>query len=131
MNGWSRCIWTALLLVAGCLSLPQRMDVYDVRDFYLRKVGDPECAVATETAIAGDPHRIFRIASLGKLFFALAIHRMERAGRIDLDRDVRSVSRLNLPEEYGNVTLRDLLESRSGLPREFLNPWNPLDWHTD
>ena len=91
---------------------------------------DPECAVASDTAIAGDPHRIFRIGSIGKLFVELALRRMEVEGCLDLDRNVRSVSTLGLPPEYEAVTLRDLLENRSGLPREFLNPWNPLDWHT-
>ena len=118
------------LLAAGCATLPERADICSIRDFYLHGVRDPECAVATETGIAGEPHRIFRIASLGKLFVHLVFLRMEREGRLDLDRSVRSVSKFDLPPEYGAVTLRDLLENRSGLPREFLNPWNPLDWHT-
>ena len=120
----------AALFAAGCATLPERADVEGIRAFYLHEVGDPECAVATETAIAGDPHRIFRIASLGKLYVHLALLRMEREGRLDLDRSVLSASKLDLPPEYGTVSLRDLLENRSGLPREFLNPWNPLDWHT-
>ena len=90
----------------------------------------PECAVVSDTAIAGDPNRIFRIGSLGKLFVELALRRMEGEGRLDLNRSVRAVSTLGLPPEYDSVTLRDLLKNRSGLPREFLNPWNPLDWHT-
>ena len=118
------------LLAAGCATLPERVDICSIRDFYLHGVRDPECAVATEAGIAGEPHRIFRIASLGKLFVHLALLRMEREGRLDLDRSVLSASKLDLPPEYGTVSLRDLLENRSGLPREFLNPWNPLDWHT-
>lgn len=120
----------ALMIAAGCATLPERADVEDVRDFYLNEVGDPECAVATETGFSGDPHRIFRIASLGKLYVHLALLRMERDERINLDADVRSSSSFRLPQEYGAITLRDLMENRSGLPREFLNPWNPLDWHT-
>ena len=119
-----------LAAISGCAVLPEKPDVDDVRAFYLHEVRDPECAVASDKAIAGDPHRIFRIASLGKIFVDLALHRMEREGRIDLGRSVRSASRFDLPPEYEAVTLRDLLENRSGLPREFLNPWNPLDWHT-
>ena len=119
-----------LAAISGCAVLPEKPDVDDVRTFYLHEVRDPECAVASDKAIAGDPHRIFRIASLGKIFVDLALHRMEREGRIDLGRSVRSASRFDLPPEYEAVTLRDLLENRSGLPREFLNPWNPLDWHT-
>ncbi len=120
----------AALFAAGCATLPEKADVEGIRSFYLHEVGDPECAVATETAIAGDPHRIFRIASLGKLYVHLALLRMEREGRIDLDASVRAASHLDLPPEYGAVTLRDLITGNSGLPREFLNPWNPLDWHT-
>ena len=117
------------LAAAGCAAVPEAVDEGGVRRFYLEEVRDPECAVASDSAIAGDPHRIFRIASLGKLFVELALRRMETAGRINLDRTVRSVSRFDLPPEYDALTLRDLMENRSGLPREFLNPWNPLDWH--
>ena len=119
-----------VLIAAGCVTFPENADVESIRSLYLHEMGDPECAVATETAIAGDPHRIFRIASLGKLYVHLALLRMEREGRLNLDARVRAVSKFELPPEYDAVTLRDLLSGRSGLPREFLNPWNPLDWHT-
>ena len=126
-----KVLWLPFLILAhGCVTFPERADLGGIRDFYLNEVGDPECAVASDEEIAGDPHRIFRIASLGKLFVDLALRRMDAEGRIDLDRSVRSVSKLDLPPEFDSVTLRDLLENRSGLPREFLNPWNPLDWHT-
>ena len=123
-------ICSLFLLTAGCASLPERADVGGIRDFYLHEMHTPECAVASERALAGDPHRIFRIASLGKLFVELALCRMEAEGRLDLTRTVRSCAPFDLPPEYDSVTLRDLLENRSGLPRDFLNPWNPLDWHT-
>ena len=118
------------ILLVGCATLPEQADLGSIRNFYLHGMRDPECAVASNAAIVGDPHRIFRIGSLGKLFIELALRRMEKEGRLDLDRSVRSASTLDLPSEYEAVTLRDLLENRSGLPREFLNPWNPLDWHT-
>ena len=119
-----------ILIAAGCATLPEVADVDGIRAFYRHEVGDPECVVATENGLAGDPHRIFRIASLGKLYVHLALLRMEREGRLDLDVSVRAVSKFALPPEYDAVTLRDLLSGRSGLPRDFLNPWNPLDWHT-
>ena len=126
-----KVLWLPLLILAhGCVTFPERADLGGIRDFYLNEVGDPECAVASGDAIAGDPHRIFRIASLGKLFVELALRRMEAEGRIDLDSSVRAASKLDLPPDFDAVTLRDLLGNRSGLPREFLNPWNPLDWHT-
>ena len=92
------------MALAGCATLPERADVDGIRAFYLHEVGDPECAVATETAIAGDPHRIFRIASLGKLYVHLALLRMEREGRIDLGASARAASHFDLPPEYAAVT---------------------------
>ena len=130
MGAWTRVALAALSVASGCATLPDNPDVAAVRNFYLHEVRDPECAVASDKAIAGDPHRIFRIASLGKLFVEMALRRMEREGRLDMDASVRSVSKLGLPPEYDAIALRELLENRSGLPREFLNPWNPLDWHT-
>ena len=50
-------------------------------------------------------------------------------GAIDLDAPVTRYSKYSLPPEFGSVTLRDLLSHRSGLPIDFLNPWNPLAWH--
>ena len=126
----SHLLFPLFLLTVGCATLPERADVDGVRNFYLHGMRDPECAVASERALAGDPHRIFRIASLGKLFVEVALCRMEAAGRLDLTRTVRSCTAFDLPPAYDTVTLRDLLENRSGLPRDFLNPWNPLDWHT-
>ena len=126
----ARVVLAAAAFVVGCATLPEVADVDGIRAFYRHEVGDPECVVATENGLAGDPHRIFRIASLGKLYVHLALLRMEREGRLDLDVSVRAVSKFALPPEYDAVTLRDLLSGRSGLPRDFLNPWNPLDWHT-
>lgn len=120
----------AAALFSGCSSIPENATADSIRDFYLNEVGDPECAVVTESTIVGDPHRIFRVASLGKLYVHLALIRMARRGEIDLDKSVRSVSKFDLPIEYDKVTLRDLIDGKSGLPREFLNPWNPVAWHT-
>lgn len=121
---------SAAAVMHGCAAIPANASAESIRDFYLNEVGDPECAVVTESAMSGDPHRIFRVASLGKLYVHLALVNMERRGAIDLDLGVRSVSKFDLPPEYESVTLRDLLDGKSGLPREFLNPWNPVDWHT-
>ena len=126
----ARVVLVAVFFAAGCATLPEVADVDGIRAFYRHEVGDPECAVATENTLAGDPHRIFRIASLGKLYVHLALLRMEREGRLNLDVSARAVSKFELPPEYDAVTLRDLLSGRSGMPRDFLNPWNPLDWHT-
>ena len=124
------------LALAGCTTWPG-LDSDDpadeIRRFYVEQVGDPSCSVAIvrggRISFAGDPHTIYRIGSLTKLFVAEAIRRLAAKGEIDLDAPVTRYSRYSLPEEYGSVTLRDLMLHRSGLPMDFLNPWNPLAWH--
>lgn len=125
-----------VLALAGCTTWPT-LDSPDpaeeIRRFYVEQVGDPSCSVAIirdgKVSFAGDPHAIYRIASLTKLFVAEAIDRLAAKGAIDLDAPVTRYSRYALAPEYGSVTLRDLLEHRSGMPMDFLNPWNPLAWH--
>jgi CubicO group peptidase (beta-lactamase class C family) len=65
----------------------------------------------------------FRLASLTKLFTQVAILRLVDQGRIDLDAPLRTY-RSSLQAEWADeVTIRDLLAFRSGLPRE----WNVAD----
>jgi CubicO group peptidase (beta-lactamase class C family) len=124
------------LALAGCTTWPT-LDSPDpaeeIRRFYVEQVGDPSCSVAIirdgKASFAGDPHAIYRIASLTKLFVAEAIARLAAKGVIDLDAPVTRYSRYALAPEYGSVTLRDLMEHRSGMPMDFLNPWNPFAWH--
>ena len=129
-----------LLLVAalfsGCATLPSldsRNPAEEIRRFYVEQVGDPSCSVAIVrpdgASFAGDVHTIYRIGSLTKFFVAEAIERLAARGAIDLDAPVTRYSKYSLPPEFGSVTLRDLLSHRSGLPIDFLNPWNPLAWH--
>lgn len=108
-------------------------------DFYVSDGNDDTCVVAvacgageTVFACAGDAdeHSLYRIASLSKLFFAPVLLKLHERGRINLDRPVSAYSKLALPPECARVTLRDLLENQSGLPREFLTPWNPVDMWT-
>ena len=125
-----------VLALVGCTTWPT-LDSPDpaeeIRRFYLEQVGDPSCSVAIirdgKVSFAGDPHAIYRIASLTKLFVAEAIGRLAAKGVIDLDAPVTRYSKYELAPEYGSVTLRDLMEHRSGMPMDFLNPWNPLAWH--
>lgn len=127
---------TACLLVAGCTTWPaldSPNPAEEIRRFYVEQVGDPSCSVAIvrggAAAFAGDPHAIYRIGSLTKLFVRVALERLAARGEIDLDAPVTRYSRYALAPAYGTVTLRDLLEHRSGMPMDFLNPWNPLAWH--
>ena len=109
-------------------------------DFYVSDGDDDTCVVGVARGDAGeavfgcaggaDEHSIYRVASLSKLFLAPVLLKMHAEGRLDLDRPVTSCTNLDLPPECARVTLRDLLENKSGLPREFLTPWNPVDMWT-
>ena len=133
-----------LAFAAGCTTMRDRLaDAHTPRevaqvaaDFYVSDGGDDTCVVAVACgesepvfACAGgaNEHSLYRIASLSKLFFAPVLLKLHERGRINLDRPVTAYSKLDLPPECARVTLRDLLENQSGLPREFLTPWNPVD----
>ncbi len=125
-----------ILALAGCVSLPRLRSedpAEEIRRFYVEKMGDPSCSVAVvrggKASFAGDPHAIYRIGSFTKLFVVEALERLAAKGAIDLDAPVTRYSRYALAPEYGSVTLRDLMTHRSGMPRDFLNPWNPVAWH--
>lgn len=137
----------ACVLFAGCATFEDRLSAMDspaeiaqaTADYLVRVVGDESCAVAIATregnvfcGAAGhaNEHSLFRIASLTKFFVEESFLRLHAAGRLDLDRPVTCYSKMDLPPECARVTLRDLLRNRSGLPREFLHPWNPVDMFT-
>ena len=133
---WLFAIACGVLALAGCTTWPTLESpepAEEIRRFYVEEVGDPSCSVAIirngETSFAGDPHAIYRVGSLTKLFVAEALERLAAKGAIDLDAPVTRYSKYSLAEEYGNVTLRDLMLHRSGMPMDFLNPWNPLTWY--
>ncbi len=132
-----RCLKLCILLASGgCATMP-RLDSpepeAEIRRFYVDEVGDSSCSVVLirdgRSSFAGDPRTIYRIGSLTKLFVAEAVERLAAKGVIDLDAPVTRHSRYALAPEYGSITLRELMEHRSGLPKDFLNPWNPLAWH--
>ena len=121
-------------LMAGCTVIPSLESdspEEEIVRFYTDVKGDPSCSVACvreERAVfAGDPRALYRVGSLTKLFLRPAFSRLQEDGVIDLDSPVTRCAPFSLPDEYTSVTLRDLMENRSGLPREFLNPLNPLD----
>jgi CubicO group peptidase (beta-lactamase class C family) len=89
-------------------------------EWFCSEKRDHTCVVAVD---ASDDRRMFRIASLTKLMLYPMLERLESEGRLDLDWRLTECFRDPLPEEYRGLTLRDLLESRSGLPREFIDPW--------
>ena len=138
----------SLAFAAGCTTIHDRLvaanDVKSlaqaVADYYVKDGGDDTCAVGVVRGDAGEPvfasaggvdeHSLYRIASLSKMFLYPVLLNLHGDGRIDLDRPVTAYSKLKLPPECTRITLRDLLENKSGLPREFLTPWNPVDMFT-
>jgi CubicO group peptidase (beta-lactamase class C family) len=127
----------------GCRTIDDRLNTAAtprdiaraVADYYVQDADDESCSVAIvhsngvvfASAGSADEHALFRIASLSKLFLHPVLLKLHDEGRINLDRPVSSVSKLDLPPEYGCITLRDLLLNRSGLPREFIVRWEPFD----
>ncbi len=133
----------ALVLLSGCATIDDRLDgtrsaeeiVRAAADYYVHDAEDESCSVAVispqgvvfANAGSATERSLYRIASLSKLFLHPVLQKLHAEGRINLDRPVTEVSKLDLPPEYGTVTLRDLLLNRSGLPREFLVRWEPID----
>ncbi|MCC6460721.1 MAG: beta-lactamase family protein [Saprospiraceae bacterium] len=80
-----------------------------------------------ENKIPADPHALFKIASVGKLYTALAITKLVRGGKLSLDKTLADY----LPElkgriEYADkITLRMMVQHRSGIPNytDAFNYW--------
>lgn len=70
------------------------------------------------TKEAADPHSLFKIASVGKLYVALAVAKLERKELLSLDEPLATY----LPELKGKIdnveeiTLRMMVQHRSGIP---------------
>ncbi|WP_298369152.1 serine hydrolase domain-containing protein [uncultured Lutibacter sp.] len=71
-----------------------------------------------ENKIAADPHSLFKIASVNKLYYAVAIAKLVRDGRLVLNKSLAYY----LPElknriEFANeITLKMMVQHRSGIP---------------
>ena len=71
-----------------------------------------------ENKIPADPHSLFKIASVGKLYNALAIAKLVRSGQLSLDKTLAYY----LPELKGRIenadeiTLKMMVQHRSGIP---------------
>lgn len=71
-----------------------------------------------ESKVQADPKTLFKIASVGKLYNALAATKLVRSGRLDLDKKLSEY----LPElesriaNSDQITLRMLIQHRSGIP---------------
>lgn len=71
-----------------------------------------------ENKIPADPHALFKIASVGKLYNALAVTKLVSSGKLSLDKSLADY----LPELIGRIenankiTLRMMVQHRSGIP---------------
>ena len=71
-----------------------------------------------ENKIPADPNSLFKIASVGKLYNAVAVAKLVRNGKLSLDKSLSDY----LPELKGRIeyaekiTLRMLVQHRSGIP---------------
>lgn len=71
-----------------------------------------------EAKIPADPHALFKIASISKLYDAVAVTKLVSAGRLSLDKTIADY----LPELVGRIenadkiTLRLMIQHRSGIP---------------
>lgn len=124
--------------VTGCASYSEAIAVNPVEgtvDWFVREKRDDACvALSVErdgrcrlSAHNCTEHSIFRIASVSKLMLYLLVLELQEERVIDLEAPVTRYYKGRLADEYQGVSLRDLLENRSGLPREFLFGWNPVD----
>jgi CubicO group peptidase (beta-lactamase class C family) len=71
-----------------------------------------------ESQIPADPHALFKIASISKLYDAVAVTKLVSDGRLSLDKTIADY----LPDLVGkieyaeSITLRLMLQHRSGMP---------------
>ena len=96
---------------------------FDGMVVYVNQAGKPPAFYAAgwknrENKIPADPHALFKIASISKLYDAVAIAKLAHAGRLSLDSSLafympQVVGRI---ENAKKITLRMMVEHRSGIP---------------
>ncbi len=90
---------------------------------YVDQAGQPPQHLASgwhnrESEIPADPHALFKIASISKLYDAVAVTKLVSDGRLSLDKTLANY----LPELVGKIenaekiTLRLMIQHRSGIP---------------
>ena len=90
---------------------------------YVDQAGKPPAFYAAgwknrENKIPADPHSLFKIASVGKLYDAVSITKLVSEGRLSLDKSLADyfpelVGRI---ENADKITLRLMVQHRSGIP---------------
>ncbi|PNQ72541.1 serine hydrolase [Hanstruepera neustonica] len=121
-----------LLVKAWILPLPDSIQEqtdeaighgFDGMIVYVDQAGKPPQYYASgwhnrESKIPANPHALFKIASISKLYDAVAVTKLVNDGRLSLDKTVADY----LPELKGRIenadriTLRLLIKHRSGIP---------------
>ncbi len=90
---------------------------------YVDEAGKPPAFYAAglknrENNVPADPHALFKIASISKLYNAVAIAKLVRSNRLSLDKTLADY----LPELLGRIenadkiTLKMMMQHRSGIP---------------
>lgn len=121
-----------LLVKAWILPLPNTVQEqaeeaidhgFDGMIVYVHQTGKPPQYVASgwhnrETKTSAKPNALFKIASISKLYDAVAVTKLVNQGRLSLDKTVADY----LPQLVGKIenaekiTLRLLLQHKSGIP---------------
>lgn len=102
---------------------------FDGMIVYVDEAGKPPAFYAAgwknrEYKIPADPHALFKIASINKLYIAVATAKLVQDKRLDLDKTLADY----FPELVGRIenaekiTLRLMVEHRSGIPNMTDNP---------
>ena len=71
-----------------------------------------------ESQIPADPHALFKIASISKLYDAVAVTKLVSDGRLSLDKTIAEYlpELLDRIENADKITLRMMIQHRSGIP---------------
>lgn len=96
---------------------------YDGMIVYINQTGKPPQFLASgwhnrDTKTPANPHALFKLASISKLYVAVAVTKLVNDGRLSLDKSIVDY----LPELKGRIanadkiTLRLLVQHRSGIP---------------
>ena len=121
-----------LLVKAWILPLPDTIQEqadqaidhgFDGMIVYVDQAGKPPQFIASgwhdrDTKVPANPKALFKIASISKLYVAVAVTKLVSKGRLSLDKTVADY----LPELVGSIenadkiTLRLMLQHRSGIP---------------
>ncbi len=137
----ARCVLAlSLLLATQCMAADDAVDAY-VKSL-LKQQHVPGAAIAVirdgkviKEVISGSANlqlgipvarsTVFQLASVTKIFTAVALMRLEQDGKLRLD-DPVSKYLSDLPAAWSTVTLRELATHTSGLPDVIADPNQPL-----